>query len=54
MPLTTTLVSTTARITGGARWVVSGNTRHLTSLDGYAGLRIVSPAVFLAGFDAQT
>jgi hypothetical protein len=33
--------------------VVTGNTRHLTQLDGYAGLRIVAPAVFLAGLDAQ-
>lgn len=40
-------------LTGGARWVVSGNTRHLTPLDGYAGLRIVGPAVFLAELDAQ-
>jgi hypothetical protein len=40
-------------LAGGARWVVSGNTRHLTPLDGYAGLRIVGPAVFLAEFDAQ-
>jgi putative PIN family toxin of toxin-antitoxin system len=35
-------------IAGGARWVVTGNTRHLTPVDGYAGLRIVEPAVFLA------
>ena len=28
-------------LAGGARWVVTGNTRHLTPLDGYAGLRIV-------------
>ena len=41
-------------LAGGARWVVSGNTRHLTPLDGYAGLRIVGPAVFLAELDAQT
>jgi hypothetical protein len=27
--------------------------RHLTPLDGYAGLRIVGPAVFLAELDAQ-
>ncbi|MGA8893169.1 MAG: putative toxin-antitoxin system toxin component, PIN family [Anaeromyxobacteraceae bacterium] len=40
-------------LAGGARWVVSGNTRHLTPLDGYAGLRIVAPAVFLAELDAQ-
>ncbi len=40
-------------LAGGARWVVSGNTRHLTPLDGYAGLRIVGPAVFLAELDAQ-
>lgn len=38
---------------GGARWVVTRNTRHLTRLDGYAGLRIVEPAVFLAELDAQ-
>jgi uncharacterized protein len=40
-------------LAGGARWVVTGNTRHLTPLDGYAGLRIVEPAVFLAELDAQ-
>jgi len=40
-------------LAGGARWVVSGNTRHLTPLDGYAGLQIVGPAVFLAELDAQ-
>ena len=40
-------------LAGGARWVVSRNTRHLKPLDGYAGLRIVSPAVFLAELDAQ-
>ena len=39
---------------GGARWVVTGNIRHLKPLDGYAGLRIVVPAVFLAEMDAQT
>jgi putative PIN family toxin of toxin-antitoxin system len=35
-------------VAGGARWVVTGNTRHLTPLDGYAGLRVVEPSVFLA------
>ena len=40
-------------LAGGARWVVSGNTRHLAPLDGYAGLRIVGPAVFLAELDTQ-
>lgn len=40
-------------LAGGARWVVTGNTRHLTPLDGYAGLRIAGPAVFLAELDAQ-
>jgi len=40
-------------LAGGARWVVSGKTRHLTPLDGHAGLRIVGPAVFLAELDAQ-
>ncbi len=40
-------------LAGGARWVVSGNTRHLTPLDGYASLRIVEPAVFLVELDAQ-
>ena len=40
-------------LAGGARWVVSRNTRHLKPLDGYAGLRNVSPAVFLAELDAQ-
>ena len=40
-------------LAGGTRWVVSGNTRHLTPLDGYAGLRILSPAVFLGELDAQ-
>jgi predicted nucleic acid-binding protein len=40
-------------LAGGARWVATGNTRHLTPLDGYAGLRIVEPAVFLAELDAQ-
>jgi putative PIN family toxin of toxin-antitoxin system len=39
-------------LAGGARCVVSGNTRHLRPLDGYAGLRIVEPAVFLAELDA--
>ena len=39
-------------LAGGARWVVTGNTRHLTPLDGCAGLRIVLPAVFLAELDA--
>jgi len=43
----------TAALAGGARRVVTGNTRHLTRLDGYAGLRIVEPAVFLAELDAQ-
>ena len=41
-------------LAGGARWLVTGNTRHLTPLDGYASLRIVEPAVFLAELDAQT
>ncbi len=41
-------------LAGGARWVVTGNTRHLTPLDGYAGLRIAGPAVFLAELDAQS
>jgi hypothetical protein len=40
-------------LAGGTRWVVSENTRHLTPVDGYAGLRIVEPAVFLAELDAQ-
>jgi putative PIN family toxin of toxin-antitoxin system len=40
-------------LAGGARWLVTGNTRHLTPLDGYAGLRIAGPAVFLAELDAQ-
>ena len=40
-------------LAGGARWVVSGNTRHLTPLDGYADLQIVGPAIFLAELDAQ-
>ncbi len=40
-------------LAGGARWVVTGSTRHLTPLDGYAGLRIVEPAVFLAEPDAR-
>lgn len=40
-------------LAGGARWVVTGNTRHLTPLDGNAGLRVVGPAVFLAELDAQ-
>jgi len=40
-------------IAGGARWVVTGNTRHLTPLDGYAGLRVVEPAVFLAELDSK-
>jgi predicted nucleic acid-binding protein len=40
-------------LAGGARSVVTGNTRHLTPLDGYAGLRIAVPAVFLAELDAQ-
>jgi predicted nucleic acid-binding protein len=40
-------------LAGGARRVVTGNTRHLTPFDGYAGLRIVEPAVFLAELDAR-
>jgi len=40
-------------LAGGARWVVTGDTRHLAPLDGYAGLRIVKPAVFLAELDAE-
>jgi putative PIN family toxin of toxin-antitoxin system len=40
-------------LAGGAGWIVSGNTRHLTPLDGFAGLRIVTPAVFLLELDAQ-
>jgi predicted nucleic acid-binding protein len=40
-------------LAGGARWVVTGNTRHLAPLDGYAGLAIVEPAVFLAELDAR-
>jgi predicted nucleic acid-binding protein len=40
-------------LAGGARWVVTGNTRHPTKLDGYAGLRVVEPAVFLAELDAK-
>jgi predicted nucleic acid-binding protein len=40
-------------LAGGARWVVAGNTRHLTPHDGYAGLRIVEPADFLSELDAQ-
>jgi|GEM_PF-3998207 len=40
-------------LAGGARWVVTGNTRHLTPLDGHAGLRIVKPAIFLAELDAR-
>jgi len=35
-------------LAGGARRVATGNTRHLTPLDGYAGLRIAIPAIFLA------
>ena len=40
-------------LAGGARWVVIGDTRHLTQLDGHAGLRIVEPAVFQAELDAR-
>jgi len=40
-------------LAGGARWVVTGNTRHLTPLDGYAGLRIAIPSVFLAELDTH-
>ena len=40
-------------VAGGARWVVTGNTRHLTPLDGYAGLRVVEPAAFLAELIAE-
>jgi predicted nucleic acid-binding protein len=39
-------------LAGGARWVVTGNTRHLTPHDGWAGLRIVGPTGFLAELDA--
>jgi hypothetical protein len=42
-----------AALAGGARWVATGNTRDLTLLDGYAGLRIAVPAVFLAELDAH-
>ncbi|HET9553242.1 MAG TPA: putative toxin-antitoxin system toxin component, PIN family [Anaeromyxobacteraceae bacterium] len=35
-------------VAGGARWLVTGNTRHLIPLDGWSGVRIVEPAVFLA------
>jgi hypothetical protein len=40
-------------VAGGARWVVTGNAKHLTPLDGYAGLRVVALAVFLAELDAH-
>ncbi len=40
-------------LAGGARWVVTGDTRHLTPHDGFGGLRIVEPAVFLVELDAQ-
>ena len=40
-------------LAGGARWVATGNTRHLTPLDGYAGLSIAIPAIFLAELDAH-
>ncbi len=40
-------------LAGGARWVVTGNTRHLTPLDGFAGLRVVAPSVFLAELDSR-
>jgi predicted nucleic acid-binding protein len=40
-------------LAGGARWVVTGSSRHLTPLDGYAGLRVAVPAVFLAELNAQ-
>ena len=40
-------------LAGGARWVVTGDARHLAPHDGYAGLRIATPAVFLAELDAQ-
>ena len=40
-------------LAGGARWVITGDTRHLTPLDGYAGLKIAQPAVFLAELDAR-
>lgn len=39
---------------GGARWLVTGNTRQLTPLDGWGGVRIVEPAVFLAELDAAS
>ena len=39
-------------LAGGARWVVTGNTKHLTPLDGFAGLRIVEPSVFIAELNA--
>jgi predicted nucleic acid-binding protein len=41
-------------VAGGARWVVTGNTRHLAPHDGYAGLRVVEPAVFLAELGASS
>jgi predicted nucleic acid-binding protein len=40
-------------LAGGARWLVTGNTRHLTPLDGWSGIRVVEPAIFLAELEAR-
>lgn len=34
-------------LVGAARWLVSGDRRHLLSLGRFAGVRIVTPAAFL-------
>ncbi len=41
------------RVAGAPPGLVTGNSRHLTPVDGYAGIRIAVPAVFLAELDAR-
>ncbi|MFN8558779.1 MAG: putative toxin-antitoxin system toxin component, PIN family [Dehalococcoidia bacterium] len=35
-------------VVGGATHIITGDKRHLLPLDGYRGIRIVTPAAFLA------
>jgi putative PIN family toxin of toxin-antitoxin system len=39
-------------LAGGAKWIVTGDKRHLPPHDGYAGLRVVLPAQFLEMLDS--
>jgi putative PIN family toxin of toxin-antitoxin system len=40
-------------LVGAARWVVTGDRRHLLPLRRFAGVQIVSPSVFLAELAAR-